>query len=126
MSGKDAFIKIVQKEIFEKEHIKEGWEEEYNLALTYFNELKSNKTKESPLITENGAKIVNFMKLNKNKYNNAFKAKDIGEGLFCSSRSISGSMRKLISDGFVEKIGKDPVTYAITDKGFQFKNTIEK
>ncbi len=126
MNGKDAFIKIVQKEIFEKEHIKEGWEEEYNLALTYFNELKNNKIKESIPITENGAKIVNFMKLNKNKYNNAFKAKDIGEGLFCSSRSVSGSMRKLISDGFVEKIGKDPVTYAITDKGFQLKNTIEK
>lgn len=33
------------------------------------------------------------------------------------SRSVSGSMKKLITEGFVEKIGSDPVAYAITEKG---------
>jgi DNA-binding PadR family transcriptional regulator len=34
-----------------------------------------------------------------------------------SSRTISGAMRKLVNDGFVEKIGKDPVIYTLTEKG---------
>ena len=68
-------------------------------------------------ITENGIKILGFMQENYPQYNNVFKAKEIGEGLFMSGRSVSGSMKKLVADGFVEKLGKDPVTYAITDLG---------
>jgi large conductance mechanosensitive channel protein len=45
------------------------------------------------------------------------KAKEIAEGMFISSRAVSGSMRKLVSDGYVEKIGADPVMYLITEKG---------
>ena len=44
-------------------------------------------------------------------------AKDIGEGLFISSRAVSGAIRKLVTDGYVEKIGQDPVVYALTEKG---------
>jgi predicted transcriptional regulator len=36
------------------------------------------------------------------------------------SRSVSGAMRKLVSDGFCEKIGQDPVVYTITEKGKKF------
>ena len=45
------------------------------------------------------------------------KAKDIGEGLFISSRAVSGAIRKLVADGYVEKIGQDPVVYSLTEKG---------
>ena len=45
------------------------------------------------------------------------KARDIAEGLFISSRAVSGAMRKLVTDGFVEKIGKDPTIYTITETG---------
>ena len=45
------------------------------------------------------------------------KARDIAEGLFISSRAVSGAMRKLVTDGFVEKVGQDPVIYSITDNG---------
>ena len=45
------------------------------------------------------------------------RAKEIAENMFVSSRAISGAMRKLVSDGFVEKIGKEPVMYALTDNG---------
>ena len=45
------------------------------------------------------------------------KAKDIGEGLFISSRAVSGAIRKLVTDGFVEKVGENPVLYSITEKG---------
>lgn len=46
-----------------------------------------------------------------------WKAKDIAEGLFVSSRTVSGSIRKLVTDGFVEKVSQDPVIYSITEKG---------
>ena len=45
------------------------------------------------------------------------KAKDIAEAIAVSSRQVSGAMRKLVIDGYVEKIGQDPIVYAITDKG---------
>ena len=48
---------------------------------------------------------------------NSFSAKLIGEGLFLSSRIVSGSIRKLVTDGYVNKINADPVLYEITEKG---------
>ena len=45
------------------------------------------------------------------------KARDIAEGLFISSRAVSGAMRKLVSDGFVEKVGQDPTIYSLTNNG---------
>jgi predicted transcriptional regulator len=46
-----------------------------------------------------------------------WKARDIAEGLFINSRAVSGAMRKLVTDGYVEKIGQDPVVYSLTDNG---------
>ena len=46
-----------------------------------------------------------------------WKARDIAEGLFIAPRGVSGAMRKLVDDGFVEKVGQDPVVYALTEKG---------
>ena len=122
MTNKEAFIKIVQNEIFDKLDIyAEQYEQEYELALSYFNNLKNSKAKELPVITDNGRKILSFMQDNKDKYNNIFKAKDIAEGLFVSSHSVSGSMKKLITEGFVNKIGQEPVTYCITNKGLEMQ-----
>ena len=69
---------------------------------------------EKPLLTENGKMILEFLQ-ERNK--DAFKAKEIAEALFVSSRTVSGSIRKLVTDGFVEKIGTDPAVYTITEKG---------
>jgi predicted transcriptional regulator len=41
--------------------------------------------------------------------------------MFVSSRAVSGAMRKLVTDGFVEKVGQDPVMYALTDAGRNVK-----
>lgn len=89
-------------------------------ALEYFEELKTKKS--SGEMTENGKRILEFLQNHYEEYNNVLKAKNIGEGLGISGRSVSGSIRKLITDGFVEKIGKEPVSYAITDlgKSYQF------
>lgn len=87
-------------------------------ALDYFEEFKNESSNSKVVeLTENGTKVLKFMQENYEKYNNSFKAKEIGEGLFISSRSVSGSMRKLVSEGFVEKMGGEPTSYAITEKG---------
>ena len=53
------------------------------------------------------------MQDNYNKYNNIFKAKDIGEGLGISSRSVTGSIRGLVNLGLITKEGKNPVMYSL-------------
>ena len=68
-------------------------------------------------LTDKNKNILKWMQENVNKYNNIFNAKQIGDGLFMSGRSVSGSIRKLVSLGLVEKQGKDPVCYSITDIG---------
>ena len=42
---------------------------------------------------------------------------DVAEQMGISSRGASGTMRKLVNDGFCEKIGQDPVIYSLTEKG---------
>lgn len=74
-------------------------------------------TDDKPVLTDNGKLILEYLQNNPKP---TYKAKEIGEGLDIPSRKISGSMRKLVSDGFVDKIGKDPTIYVLTDKGKSF------
>lgn len=121
MTKKEKFINFIQKEIFDNDDIYieqfsiniNDWED----IVSFWKDFISNKKSSNGEMTENGIKILDYMQQNENKYNNLFKAKEIGEGLFMSSRSVSGSMRKLITDGFVEKVGSDPVVYGLTDSG---------
>lgn len=68
-------------------------------------------------VTENGQKILIFMQENEKAMNNIFTSKEIAEALFVSGRSISGSMRKLFGDGYINKEGNNPVKYSLTDLG---------
>ena len=123
MTKKECFIKIMEKTLNDYPDFF-GNGEEADKALEYFNELKTAKIGGAKEITENGLKILQFMQENYEKRNNIFKAAEIGEGLFMSGKSVSGSMRKLVSDGYVTKEGKDPVCYSLTDKGRHFTLTI--
>lgn len=102
--------------------------EKFNVSLsieanTYFAELKDGKASVGGL-TETGKAILEW--LNEDARVNAyFSAKSIGEGLFASSRVISGAARKLVTDGYLEKEGKNPVTYKITTSGRQVLSTVE-
>jgi len=114
MSNKEKFIQLVNEVIFNGPADYSGledWEDICDFWSTFCT------TKVAPKITENGIKVLKFMQENEIQYNNVFKAKDIGEGLFVSSKSVSGSMQKLIKEGFCEKIGGSPVCYKITDLG---------
>lgn len=86
-------------------------------ALDFWNGLQMSGDTGKPAFTENGKLVLRYIQENKDTYNNLFKAKEIGEGLSISSRTASGAMRKLVSDGYVEKVGQDPVVYSLTQKG---------
>jgi predicted transcriptional regulator len=81
----------------------------------YLNILKGSNDNEKPVLTKNGAPILKF--LQENQETKMWKAKDIADGLGRSSRGISGSMRKLVTEGFCEVMGKDPAVYTLTEKG---------
>jgi predicted transcriptional regulator len=81
----------------------------------YLNILKGSNDNNKPVLTKNGAPILKFMQ--DNQETKMWKAKDIADGLGRSSRGISGSIRKLVTEGFCEVIGKDPSVYMLTEKG---------
>ena len=111
MSKKQEFIKVANMLIDQTNF---NWEEEAD-AKAYWDAFTATKEEDKPEFTDNGKMILKYMQDNADKEN--FKAKDIGEGLFISSRTVSGSIRKLVTDGYVEKIGQDPVIYTLTEKG---------
>lgn len=120
MTEKDIFIKIVDYEVFSNDFRKRLLnvfsEEEMDIAEKYWQSfIKDEET--SVKITESGKKILLFMQENEETMNNVFTSKEIAEAFFTSGRSIAGSMRKLVSDKFVSKEGKDPIRYSLTEAG---------
>jgi predicted transcriptional regulator len=87
-------------------------------AQTFLTELMEKNSSES-VLTETGQKILKTMLDNQETYLNSFNAKQLGELLFMSARSVSGSMRKLVTEGYTEKAGANPVCYKITEKGIK-------
>lgn len=87
----------------------------------YYDILRSQEDKyvDKPLLTETGLQILEYLQGSDSK---SLKAKDIadGMGMGISSRKVSGSIRKLVTDEFVEKFGSNPVVYTLTNKGKNF------
>lgn len=82
-------------------------------------EMLQEVKEEKPVLTENGALILKY--LQDHQETRLWKAKDLAEQMGISSRGTSGAMRKLVNDGFCEKMGKDPVIYSLTEKGKNFE-----
>lgn len=121
MNKKDMFIAMVERLVKLGEATNMFADGEYTDAMAYFEAFKSSVDTKSdkPKFTDNGKLILQYMRDNADATQNMFKAREIAEGIFISSKSVSGSMRKLVNDGFVEKIGQDPIIYAITEAGMQ-------
>ena len=85
-------------------------------AIDFLDELLEKNSTEN-ILTETGRKILISMYVNKEIYLNVFSSKQLGELLFMSARSVSGSMRKLVTEQYVEKSGTNPVTYKLTENG---------
>lgn len=118
MSKKEQFIEEVKAAINGLENGKMTPETYFSSdALDFWNGLLVTGDNGRPKFTENGKLVLKYMQENKETYNNLFKAKDIGEGRGISSRTASGAMRKLVADGWVEKIGENPTVYALTQSG---------
>ena len=117
MNKKDAFIEFIKNSnIFETAEDKDN--EVYKNAKFYFDALQGSTGNSTKLkFTDIGRRVIVFMRENKDKYNNLFTAKGISEELNIASRSISGGCRKLVNDGYLEKIGDGPVTYSLTEAG---------
>lgn len=117
MTKKQKFIEVIQKEIFDRDDIYcENYPDDWEDLKAYWDAFKGKEEVEKPMFTDNGKLILKYMQEHVTDMPMG-KAKDIGEGLFISSRAVSGAIRKLVTDGFVEKIGQDPVVYALTEKG---------
>ena len=112
MSKKEEFVKYIEQLLYdldiEETDMPEG-------VLSYWKGIKTTEVVEKPLFTDNGKMILKHMQ--EHLETEMWKAKDLAEGLFVSSRTASGAMRKLVTDGFVEKIGENPSVYSITQKG---------
>ena len=111
MSKKQEFVKYVNSLMIAAPGVEMS--EDARLYWTAFCGLDENG--EKPLFTDNGKLILKF--LQEHQETPMWTARDLAEGLFISSRAVSGAMRKLVTDGFVEKVGQDPVIYSITDNG---------
>lgn len=108
--SKEVFIKSVENCI---EKYPNEFSEE---AIKYFNNFKSTVSEDKEEFTEIGKQVFLYMQSSSKEM---WKAKDIADEIEISSRSVSGAMRKLISDGYVEKQGKNPVIYTLTSKGIE-------
>ena len=112
MSKKQKFIDYVEEALFSKVDLTEIDPD----VLSYWEALKGTKDTEKPVFTDNGKLVMEYLK-SLPEDNPALKSREIAEALFVSSRTVSGAMRKLVTDGFVEKIGQDPVMYTLTEQG---------
>lgn len=118
MTNYEHFLSEIQKILTDKnENIAGVLSPE---AYSYWVELQNSKT--STGFTETGEKILRYMLETEQKYSNSFCAKTISEGLFIPTRSVTGSMRKLVNEGYVEKIAEKPVAYAVTEKARTWQN----
>lgn len=110
MTKKQEFINFIDNLIKES-----SVEVSENVRLYWDAFRGADENGERPMFTDNGKLILKYMVDHQEVP--MWKARDIAEGLFISSRAVSGAMRKLVTDGFVEKVGEDPVVYSLTDLG---------
>ena len=121
MNKKELFVMMV--EAFLEKGTVEGTLSTSQLdeAIAYFNAFKSTQDKKAdkPQFTDNGKLILKAMIENNEERANMFSAKQIAEYAFITSRQVSGAIRKLVADGYCEKVGQDPIIYSLTDLGKQ-------
>ena len=106
--NKEKFIEFID-EIFKEKEIPEE-------IITYWNEFKNPKVINGSPLTKGGKHILMYLRtLPGDSF--PIKTSQIAEALTITGRSVSGSIRKLVTDGYVEKITEEPVSYSLTDAG---------
>ena len=109
MSKKQDFVEFIRP------YVEENLENMNENCKNYWIAFSIKEEKEKPLFTDNGKIILKF--LQENNEIETWKSKDIADNIGISSRSVSGSIRKLVTDGFVDKVGENPIYYMLTENG---------
>ena len=122
MTKKELFVKEIS-ELIEKEKEKTGKNPLSEDSLVFFEALKITEDNAKPAITDKGKDIILFIQNNYVSFNNMFSSKQIADGMGVPTRSVSASMRGLVSGGYLEKISDKPVIYSITDRGKDYTDT---
>jgi len=110
-------MKIDRKLIKTLKKIIQRFEFETNDDVDYVRKIieKFEKENDTIKLTENGTLILSFLQLHQEL---PLAAREIAEQIGYTSKSVAGSMRKLISDGLVVKISaNDGNKYQITEEG---------
>lgn len=116
MNNKEIFIKEIEVLIENMKDYDQGFHGLSEDAMKFLNNLKE-KNDNGVKLTEKGRKIFEYMINNLEEQANNFSAEAIANGIFINPKSVGGSMRSLIKEGLVEKIGSSPAIYSITEKG---------
>ena len=82
-------------------------------AVLFFEDYKKAKSGNTKKFTEKGIAVLKAMR----EVDDWITAKSLGERIDVSGRSVSGTMKKLISDRYVEKREGNPTSYRITKLG---------
>lgn len=112
---KIVFIETVEK-LFEIVKYDEGKTIDFSIpeeALDFFEDYKKAKSEGSQPFTEKGIVVMKALY----EVNDWITATALGEIIGKNGRSVSGTMKKLVEDGYVEKKEGKPASYHITEFG---------
>lgn len=110
MTKKEKFIEFIEQNIDMNEI------EDDDVAL-YWDALKNGRSskEDKSTFTSNGKLVMKF--LQEENSDVPMKSKDIAEQIGVSSRTVAGTMKKLVSENWVEAVGDSPKMYLITELG---------
>lgn len=118
---KEDFIKFVEELMKQNPEVTRKY---YTADVqSYFEAFKTKTEKETNSeITKAGAPILKYLQeVYKEVGKKGYKASEIAEGMGTSPKGVSGSIRKLVTDGYVEKVeDTKPAIYLLTDKGANY------
>ena len=82
-------------------------------AYEFFEDYRKAKGEEAKLFTAKGVAVLSAMR----EIDDWITATSLGEKMDISGRSVAGTFKKLVNDGYVEKRTGTPASYRLTDLG---------
>lgn len=129
MTDRENFIKYVETVTqFCKDNgmFDEELDFDVDKAFAFFDKFVNETPSKREGPTDKGIRVLEYM-VNSDK--TEFKSSEIAKGLFIASRQVTGSMRKLFEDGYVEKVtepGISPIVYRLSDKGIEYVDSMKQ
>lgn len=126
MTNKDHFIKFVDSMYqFCKDngYFDEEYDYDLDKAKTFFDTFKKEAAAASGGLTDKGKVLLGYIQDNYAD-GSEFKASEVASSMGMTSRTVTGSMLKLVNDGYVTKTtekGVSPIVYILSNKGKEYK-----